>query len=401
MDLLNLIIENYHQFEEIRIKDRFFKHSDLLKILDSAREEPGFSIKQAGLSANGLSINLIRWGNGPCRVFLWSQMHGDEATATMAIADLLNLLSQQGQFREIPELLAEKCTLYILPMVNPDGAEVFNRRNAMDIDINRDFYKQQSPEGKMLRALRDEINPHFGFNLHDQSTLWSAGKTGNPATISLLAPAYDEKLSVNPVRKKAMQVISIMNAALRQSIPDQVGRFDDEHEPRAFGDNFQAAGTSTILIEAGGYYNDPEKQYIRKIFFKAMLSGLISIADESYLKAKTEDYFSIPENKKLHFHLILRNCKLQRNGISYSQDIGLIAEEKINEDLHSVSYTYLINELGDLSHYFGYEEFNCDLFTLTETKRIKPDEPADFIVHNGPNILLAIENGVLTNDNIE
>lgn len=401
MDSLNILMENYQAFEETRIKDRFFKHADLLKILDRLRANPAFNLKEAGLSTNGLSINLITWGKGPKRIFLWSQMHGDEATATISIADLLNFLSLPDKFQQIHDLLAEKCTLYILPMVNPDGAEIFNRRNAMDIDINRDFHRQQSPEGRMLRNLRDEIKPHFGFNLHDQSTLWSAGNTGNPATISLLAPAYDEGLSINSTREQAMKVIAVMNSAIQKSISDRVGRFDDEYEPRAFGDNFQAAGTSTILIEAGGFYNDPEKQYIRKIYFKAILSGLISIADESYLKAATKDYFSIPENKKLHFHLLLRNCKLEKNGIPYILDIGLCEEEKVMENAKSVKYTYLVTELGDLSDYFGYEEINCEFFTLTQTEKIKIDEPADLIVHDGTNILLTIENGVLTSGNIE
>ena len=193
-----------------------------------------------------------------------------------------------------------------------------------------------------------------------------------------------------------MKVIAVMNSELQKSISDHVGRFADEYEPRAFGDNFQAAGTNTILIEAGGFYNDPEKQYIRKIYFKAILSGLICIADESYLKAKTEDYFSIPENKKLHFDILLRNCKLEKNGKPYMLDIGISAEEKVLEDGRSVNYNYQVTELGDLSDYYGYEEINCEYFTLTETKKLKIDEPADLIVNDGTNILVSIENGVLT-----
>ena len=268
MDSLITLLVNYNLFEEKRIKDRFFKHTDLLKILNGIKKNSDFNVNEAGFSTNGRSINLITWGKGPKRIFLWSQMHGDEATATMSIADLLNFLSKPDQYKHIHDLLSEQCTLYILPMVNPDGAEVFQRRNAMDIDINRDFHRQESPEGRILRRLRDEINPHFGFNLHDQSTLWSAGNTGNPATISLLAPAYDEDLSINSTREQAIKVIAIMNSEIQETISGHVGRFNDEYEPRAFGDNFQAAGTSTILIEAGGYYNDPEKQYIRKIFFR-------------------------------------------------------------------------------------------------------------------------------------
>jgi hypothetical protein len=397
MNLLDKLLENYQSFEEIQIKDRFFKHNLIRELLDSISNKEGFSIEEAGLSTMGRSIHLIKWGNGPCKVFLWSQMHGNEATATMALIDLLNFLSQNRLYKEIIDSLDKNCTLYILPMLNPDGAEIFTRRNAMEIDINRDFHKQQSPEGRLLRKLRDVIHPHFGFNLHDQSTLWSAGKSGKPATISLLAPAYDKELSINSVRQKAMQVIALMNAALQKNIPGCVGRFNDEYEPRAFGDNFQAAGTSTILIEAGGFYNDPEKQYIRKMYFKAILAGLVSIAKESYLNVEDKEYFIIPENKKLHFDLLLRNCKLQRNGIPYLTDIGLVAVEKINDDLNSVSITYVMNELGDLSQYFSYQEFNCELYSITEIKNLKIDEPADLIVHDGKQQVLSIKNGVLTN----
>ncbi|WP_276362632.1 M14 family zinc carboxypeptidase [Daejeonella sp. H1SJ63] len=395
MDSLNLLLENYHLYQDNRLNDRFFKHSDLIQVLDSVRELPGFHLREAGFSAEKRSINLISWGTGPCKIFLWSQMHGDEATATMAIADLLLFLSDTEEFRELRESINKNCTLFILPMVNPDGAEVFNRRNALGIDINRDFIHQQSPEGRLLRSLRDEINPHFGFNLHDQTTAWSAGNTGNPATISLLAPAYDQELNVNTVRANAMKVIVIMNSALQESIPEHVGRFNDEHEPRAFGDNFQGAGTSTILIEAGGYHNDLEKQFIRKMFFKAMLSGILSIAGKTYSDVKTEDYFTIPENKKLHFDILLRNCKLQRNGISYTQDIGLTLDQKINDDRRSVTYSYIVADLGDLSDYFGYEELNCEFLSITETRKIELEEVADVIIYEGTNILLSIENGVV------
>jgi len=397
MNLLDELLENYQSFEEIQIKDRFFKHNQICDLLDSIKNNKVFGIEEVGLSTMGRSIHLVKWGNGPCKVFLWSQMHGNEATATMALIDLLNFLSKNGLYNEIIDSIDKNCTLYILPMLNPDGVEIFTRRNAMEIDINRDFHSQQSPEARLLRKLRDVIHPDFGFNLHDQSTLWSAGKSGKPATISLLAPAYDEELSINPVRQKAMQVIALMNVELQKNIPGCVGRFNDDFEPRAFGDNFQAAGTSTILIEAGGFYNDPEKQYIRKIYFKAILAGLISIAKETYLNVKDKDYFLIPENKKLHFDLVLRNCKLQRNGIPYKTDIGLVAVEKINDDLHSVSLTYTMGELGDLSQYFSYEEFNCELYSITEISNLKIDEPANLIVHDGKHQVLSIKNGVLTN----
>lgn len=397
MDLLINLLPKYHLFEEHQIKDRFFKHnlvSHLLKSLPNS-----FIVEEIGQSTLGRSINLVKWGKGKTKIFLWSQMHGDEATASMSLFDLMNFLELKEEFKEIRNLLAEKFTLYILPMLNPDGAEVFTRRNAMEIDINRDFHKQLSPEAKILRQLRDKIKPDFGFNLHDQSTLWSADETSNPATISLLAPAYDQVLSINNTRQKAMQVISLINRDIQNDIPGHIARFDEEYEPRAFGDNFQSAGTSTILIEAGGYKNDPEKQFIRRIYLKSILSGLINIANESFLSQDLEDYFSIPENKKRHYQFLLKNCKLERNGIKYLADIGLNAQEKINPNLTSVTYSYLLGDLGDLTGFYAYTEIDCEHYKTTEIRELKIDEPVDLIIQDGNNIILTIENGRLTNLN--
>ncbi|MEJ7778409.1 MAG: M14 metallopeptidase family protein [Daejeonella sp.] len=414
MSQITALLHSYHSFINDDIKDRFFKHSDLLRFLEKIETNSLFKIKEAGESFQSRSIKLITCGDGPVKVFLWSQMHGNEATATMALTDLLNFLGTEDR-NNLKDIILQNCTLYIIPMVNPDGAEVFNRRNAQEIDINRDFLAQQSPEGNLLRTLRDEIMPHFGFNLHDQTTMWSAGHSGNPATISLLAPAYDEALSVNSIRQVAMQVIAEMNGTLKEIIPGHVGRFDDEFEPRAFGDNFQAAGTSTILIEAGGYADDPEKQHIRKLVFISIIAGLLSISGRTFLNKKVDDYFAIPENKLHHFQILLRNCKVQcgkrkwesekpeaestePDELNYRVDIGLIVKETINEGLRSVTQTYLLGDIGDLSNRFGYRELDCGLFTLIQTKRLRFEEAADLVLMDGLEVILAIENGILTSD---
>ncbi|MGV3685674.1 MAG: M14 family zinc carboxypeptidase [Daejeonella sp.] len=430
------LLHSYHTFHQEAIKNRFFKHSDLLAVLDNMRGNAKFEIREVGKSFQGRSLNLVKCGSGPVKVFLWSQMHGNEATATMALVDLFNFLGDDYD-DEVKDIILKNCTLYILPIVNPDGAEVFNRRNAQEIDINRDFHAQQTPEGRVLRQLRDEINPQFGFNLHDQTTMWSAGDTGNPATISLLAPAYNAALSVNTVREMAMLVIAEMNSTLQEVIPGHVGRFDDEYEPRAFGDNFQAAGTSTILIEAGGYADDPEKQHIRKLVFISMISGLMSISERSFLMRKTVDYFDIPENKLHHFQILLRNCaievesgklkvesgklevesrewkaesgKLKTGSDSsetrlsslasrnlYKVDLGLIAKEIVNDDLRSMRYEYVIGDIGDLSNRHGYKELDCTGFSLIQTQKLQVEELADIVLLDGLEVLLVIEKGVIT-----
>ncbi|MEJ7691996.1 MAG: hypothetical protein WKF69_03200, partial [Daejeonella sp.] len=179
---------------------------------------------------------------------------------------------------------------------------------------------------------------------------------------------------------------------------------------RAFGDNFQAAGTSTILIEAGGYADDPEKQHIRKLVFVSIMAGLFSISERSFLRKTVTDYFAIPDNKLHHFQVLFRNCQLKAESgklkvesvepSAYTVDVGLIANEIIAEDLRSTTYTYIIGDIGDLSNRFGYKDINCESFKLIQTKKMVFDEPADLVLMDGLEVLLSIENGVITNSSI-
>ena len=74
--------------------------------------------------------------------------------------------------------LFSKLTIYLLPMLNPDGAERTTRRNAQGIDINRDALRLQTPEGRFLKEVRDRFEPTVGFNLHNQSAADGRGEEG-------------------------------------------------------------------------------------------------------------------------------------------------------------------------------------------------------------------------------
>jgi hypothetical protein len=349
------ILAKHQDFIADLLKDRFFKHEQIVRLLEKLPIT--FEVKELGKSAQGRSINLVKWGNGKTKIFLWSQMHGDEATGTMALFDLFNFLQSDDP---IVQLLTENCELYIIPMVNPDGAALFTRRSAQLIDINRDFLQEATPEAKILKKCRADIQPEFGFNLHDQITLWSVSGSLKPATLSFLAPAFDTGLNINKTREKAMLVIADMFADMDQVLPKHIGLFKDEYEPRAFGDNFQAAGTSTILIEAGGYAADFEKQQIRAYYFSAMLTGLKSIASKSYDKQVLDNYFNIPKNNKEIFHVLIHHVQLQ--GIEVS--IGINYDEYPSVDGNSTTKVYVVQDVGDLSFcdaYTSYSANSCEM----------------------------------------
>src|SRR5207342_2744342 len=155
------------------------------------------------------SINMITVGSGPLRVMLWSQMHGDEPTATAALFDVFDYFEQHRADPAVQRILSS-LTLYVVPMLNPDGAERFQRRNAQNIDINRDALRLQTPEGRALKGLRDRFNPKVGFNLHNQSWRTSVGAPPKPASISLLSVAYDETRSENAGRKLTKRVCAVI-----------------------------------------------------------------------------------------------------------------------------------------------------------------------------------------------
>ena len=220
------------------------KHSELETRLRAFRDDtPGlFALEEIGRSVEGRSLNHVWFGTGPFPVLLWSQMHGDEPTATAALVDVFEFFRRHRDEAAVRRLLAS-LTIHVVPMLNPDGAERFERRNAQGIDINRDALLLQTPEGRALKSLRDRLEPRLGFNLHNQRWRTSAGKTGRPATISLLAVAFDEARSDNEGRTIAKKTCSVIRDALEPLAPGQIARYDDEFEPRAFGDNLTRWGT--------------------------------------------------------------------------------------------------------------------------------------------------------------
>jgi len=277
------------------IASRRFTHAEYWGALEPVLAAPGFRVEEAGRSLQGRPIRAVHWGRGPATVLLWSQMHGDESTSSMAIADILRFLAEGGDDPRRARL-ADSLTITFVPMLNPDGAELFQRENAAGIDVNRDARRLATPEARALKALRDRLRPAFGFNLHDQSARTRAGDAGLQTAIALLAPAFDSARGYDGVRTRARLVASTLAAGLAPELPGRLAKYDDTFSPRAFGDMMQRWGTSTVLIESGALPGDPQKQRLRALHVAAILHALDAIATRGYERADTLAYERLPFN---------------------------------------------------------------------------------------------------------
>ncbi len=287
------------------ITTRRFNHAEYWRAINPATTAPVFRVTEIGRSIQGRQIRSVTFGEGPVTVLLWSQMHGDESTASMALADIFRFLAE-ADGDPLRERLRRELTLVFVPMLNPDGAELFQRENALGVDVNRDARRLSTPEARALKSLHERVQPQFGFNLHDQSARTRVGPRGPQAAIALLAPAYDDVRGYNDVRTRARLVAATIASILHHEIPGRVAKYDDTFNPRAFGDLMQTWGTSTVLIESGALPDDPEKQRLRRLNVAAILGALDVIASRRWSEATSDTYESLPYNSSGANDLLIR-----------------------------------------------------------------------------------------------
>lgn len=320
----------------------------LLKKIDS-----NFKVNKIGYSVNNEPIFSILVGNGKKRILMWSQMHGNESTTTKALFDILNTLALKNK---LSKSILNDCTLCVVPILNPDGARLYTRLNANKVDLNRDAQGLSQPESRVLLDIFNDFDPDFCFNLHGQRTIFSAGNSNKPATISFLAPAQDVEATITNNRKRAMEVICEMNDVLQEIIPDQIGIYDDSFNLNCVGDTFQSRNTPTILFEAGHCENDYEREKTREFIGLAMLTAIDYISSCDVVGENWENYFKIPQNEKLLFDIIIRNGKLTKNG--KNQDIGILYKEVLVDD--KIVFKPIVDLIGNLENYYGHFEIDVN-----------------------------------------
>lgn len=212
-------------------------------------------IESRGETKQGNPIWLAKMGTGELKIMIATQMHGKEPLETEAVVDLIQQLTHSG--KPMVDQILENCEIWIVPRVNPDGAEVFQRRNQQNwvpedfgldqgtdapwyfsdnpkdfgFDINRDFnidfitvgdanwedYLPPLPgkswlpgyfvtrEARIEMAIIEEFMPDIFIDLHHQGT-YVVGDTNEMCVLSVAAdPNVTESKQVNEAALRALK----------------------------------------------------------------------------------------------------------------------------------------------------------------------------------------------------
>jgi len=378
----------FYQYKEQSLHGRYITLDEiepLLKTLNTNNE-----LKIIGKSVLNKPIYLYQIGNGKTKILLWSQMHGNESTTTKGLFDFINLLKGDS---ELAQKFLNTFTFYCIPMLNPDGAKLYTRVNANYVDLNRDSQDLTQPESRVLRVQFESVQPNFCFNLHDQRTIFGVADTGKPATMSFLAPSYNEEREINETRLKAINLIAGINAVLQDYIPNQVGRFDDSFNINCIGDTFQSMGVPTVLFEAGHFQNDYLREETRKYVFISLVASFAILSENDIVDSKIDNYLSISQNKVVFYDFIYKNIKINYDGIEIITNFAAQYKEELIEG--QIFFNAYIVKIGELDGFFGHFEYDAQVANYKDDLNNMPqlNQKADFYLDNN----IKFVNGLISN----
>ncbi|MFI0471714.1 M14 family zinc carboxypeptidase [Halomonas sp. HMF6819] len=187
------------------VQDGFRSNEQLntdLQALDARFDT--LSLTQAGESIEGRPLFAASVGDGPRKLMIVTQQHGDEPVGTEAAMHFLEWLSGDS---DAAAAIREQVSVTVMPRVNPDGFARWEqlvagnldpettldpRRNAADIDLNRTWDSSQpldatqAPETAAIRAVLAAFEPDMLLDYHNQNNYLNAA--GELETQSVLWP---------------------------------------------------------------------------------------------------------------------------------------------------------------------------------------------------------------------
>ena len=151
--------------------------------------------------------------------------------------------------------------------------------------------------------------------------------------------------------------------------PGQIGRYDDEYEERAFGDNVTKWGTPVVLIESGAWAGERPDDSLTRVNYVALLAALDAVASGRVDSASVARYESLPENEDRLFHTLIVNATLAPGtGVKpFVADIGVVAQRAVRvvDGERRLGLNARVEDIGDLRVYGALEVIDATGLVVT------------------------------------
>jgi hypothetical protein len=285
-----------------------------------------FTLDDYGKSEQGNSIYVAKVGDGPKKIWVQAQIHGNEKLVTEAALQMLKTLSSNGS-ADIKTIL-EESTLYVIPMYNPDGA-IMNIRhtklteNNKYIDLNRDWAldKFEAKESQVVYSYWADVQPDFAIDLHHQGfkTVYGTNESTSFSLGISLAPDGPTLPSIkdglyNMVTKQMQGYVydAIKDYGYTHIDRYQVGG-EDKYEidirggvvsAMMLGINYnglnpEGHSNPAIFFETKGNTSDgslgqKSNGYLTKQNYHALKALIYGLATDEYLEVDPNHWYDIP-----------------------------------------------------------------------------------------------------------
>lgn len=371
---IKVIFSDFSQLNSSKIHRQSLDYKLLVDFLRTNH----FDFTTIGQSIEKRSIFRVSLGTGSTPVMLWSQMHGNEPSSTLALLKVLDYLTHIDN--HISQRILSQLKILAIPMLNPDGAVRRQRRNAWQIDLNRDALKLTAPESRVLRETFENFKPQWAFNLHDQEIYYGTANSPEPTALALLVPSADSQVQAFEQRFEAMSVAGKIAFELISHI--NIAKYNDSYMPTAFGDWFSSNKVRTILIETGYMRQDHDRFWATNYAAVAILLGLLHIANKQFEQKFVDFYEDLPLNiKHKFFDFVLKNVDVVNNGQKiFSTDLGISRDRRDKDHFTDYDTDYLIFDIGDLRFAASFETFDCQGKIKIDLKELKLYENVNHLI---------------------
>lgn len=285
-------------------------YDDLVKTLKQIEKssQGRLNLQVIGQSNEGRDIYFATVGNGPKKVMVITQQHGNEPLGTEAALEVLKHLSTKNA--KVLKVLDE-VTVGIIPRVNVDGAEMYWRYNVDPTaprvnyaskgrgwDINRwhwfnwedCFLYQQYPEEYPTNPVPEavavmnaytEFQPEWMLDLHHQGTY--VGEDGEMIKTSILWPT--DPLVGDEAVLLSKKMCTVIYQHLSQFGYTGVSLYNGGAYAGIARNSYGIQGSGSVLIEMRGGIGQKSSGYLTNTFVEAMLALINATGDGSLYEA--------------------------------------------------------------------------------------------------------------------